>query len=141
MTLARRPLSRDDDGTIMPLVFGYATLALLLVFVCVNVASLSLAQKRADGIADAAALAGADGFTLVIEGGTPIARLSDDGVREQAEYLVSAVADATLVSAVTPDGVSARVTVTTAWHPPVISVFVPDGVTLSATATSRTGLH
>ncbi|MDR6166192.1 hypothetical protein QE367_000396 [Microbacterium paludicola] len=47
----------------------------------------------------------------------------------------------TLVDAATPDGVSARVTVATVWHPPVSSLFVPDGVRVEATATSRTVLR
>lgn len=140
-----RTLRSDETGTIMPLVFGYAVLALALLFVCVDATSLYLAQKRADGVADAAALAGADGFTLVIEGGAPVARLSDEGVREQAAHLVAAIdgdgGDTVLVSATTPDGTSARVTVATTWHPPIVSLFVPDGITLEATATSRTGLH
>lgn len=138
---AARTLRGDEAGTIMPLVFGYAALALALLFVCVDATSLYLAQKRADGLADAAALAGADSFTLVVEDGAPVARLSDEGVREQAAHLVAVVGDAVLVSATTPDGVSARVMIATTWHPPLSSLFVPDGVALEATATSRTGLR
>lgn len=134
-------LRHDESGTIMPLVFGYAALALVLLFVCVNAMSLHLAQKRADAIADAAALAGADGFTLLIEAGGPVARLTDAGVHEQAAHLVDAIGDAVLLTAMTPDGVSARVTVATRWHPPIVSLFVPDGVALEATATSRTALR
>ena len=136
-----RGLHRDESGTIMPLVFGYAALALALLFVCVNATSLYLAQKHTDGIADAAALAGADGFTLIVEAGEPVARLTDAGVHEQAAFLVDAIGDAELISASTPDGLSARVTVATRWHPPIVSLFVPDGVPLEATATSRTALR
>lgn len=134
-------LRSDESGTILPLAFGYAALALALLFVCVDATSLYLAQKRIDGIADAAALAGADGFTLLVDAGGPVARLTDAGVHEQAAHLVGAVGDAVLVAATTPDGVSARVTVATRWHPPLVSLFVPDGVALEATATSRTALR
>lgn len=49
--------------------------------------------------------------------------------------------DAVLVSAETPDGVSARVTVAGEWRPPVLTLFVPDGLALESTATSRTALR
>ncbi|GAA1936500.1 hypothetical protein GCM10009775_30480 [Microbacterium aoyamense] len=132
----------DDDGSVLLLTIGYAVLALVALFVCVDATSLYLAQKRLDSVADAAALAGADGFTLDVREGEPIAELSAEGVRDQADALVAALGgDAVVVSAGTPDGVSARVTVAGVWHPPVLTLFVPDGVALEATATSRTALR
>lgn len=131
----------DDDGSILPLVLGYGILALALVFVCVCATSLYLAQKRLDAAADAAALAGADGFTLTLEGDRPRAVLTREGVAEQAAAVVAAVGEVELVAADSPDGVSSRVTVAGRWHPPVVSVFVPGGVILTATATSRTALR
>ncbi|MFT4214861.1 MAG: pilus assembly protein TadG-related protein [Microbacterium sp.] len=135
------PREADDEGSVLLLTLGYVVLALALVFVCVDATSLYLAHKRADAAADAAALAGADGFTLTIVGGGPVAALTDAGVHEQASDLLDALGTATLVSASTPDGVSARVTVQTVWHPPVLTVFVPQGWTLQASATSRTALR
>lgn len=132
----------DDDGSVLPLVLGYVLLAIAVIFVCVCATDLYIAQKRLDSLADAAALAGSDGFTLRAEGDGVRAQLTDDGVREQASAVISAVdSDSELVSAGTPDGVSARVTVAAAWHPPLFSPFVPDGVPLEATATSRTALR
>jgi uncharacterized membrane protein len=132
----------DEDGTILPLVIGYVVLALAVVFVCVCATDLYLAQKRLDGLADAAALAAADGFTLEVEAGQPRAELTRAGVHDQAQALLTAApSGATLVAAETPDGVSARVTVASVWHPPLVSMFVPDGVALEATATSRTALR
>ncbi|MCR2801195.1 pilus assembly protein TadG-related protein [Microbacterium sp. zg-Y818] len=131
----------DDDGSIMLLSLGYAVLAILLILVCVDATSLHLASKRLDAVADAAALAGADGFTLSVDGGEPTAQLTDAGVHEQAAGIVSAVGTAVLVSAATPDGVSARVTVSTVWHPPIATLLVPAGVPLESTATSRTALR
>ncbi|MEW1963213.1 pilus assembly protein TadG-related protein [Microbacterium sp. NPDC077644] len=133
---------KDDDGSILPLLLGYVVLALAVVFVCTCATDLYIAQKRLDSLADAAALAGADGFTLVVEGESVRAELTDDGVHEQAAAIVGATSSgAQLVSASAPDGVSARVTVSAAWHPPLVSAFVPDGVLLEATATSRTALR
>lgn len=132
----------DDDGSVLLLVLGYLLLALAVLFVCVCATDLYIAQKRLDGLADAAALAGADGFTLQVEGDSPRATLTDAGVAEQAAPLVlGAGFEATVVDAGTPDGVSARVTVAATWHPPLLSPFVPDGVPLQATATSRTALR
>lgn len=136
---AREP---DDEGSVLILTLGYAVLAMVAVFVCVDATSLYLAQKRVDSLADAAALAAADGFELTIETGEPVALLTPDGVRAQAQAMVDEVGGgATLVSASTSDGVSARVTVADSWHPPILTLFVPDGVALEATATSRTALR
>ncbi len=132
----------DDEGSVLLLTIGYVVLALAAVLVCVDATSLYLAQKRLDSLADAAALAGADGFTLEVVDGSPLATLHADDVRTQADAVVAAIGGgAVLVSADAPDGVSARVTVAGAWHPPVLTLFVPEGVALEATATSRTALR
>ncbi len=131
-----------DDGSILPLVLGFAILAIALILVCASATSLYVAQKQLDAVADAAALAGADGFTLTLQDGEPQATLTSAQVRAQAEALVDiAPGEPALVTADTPDGRSARVSVTAAWYPPLFSVFVPDGVRLTATATRRTGLR
>lgn len=128
----------DEEGTVMLLTIGYALLAMALVLVCVDATSLYLAQKRVDAAADAAALAGADGFVFSLSGGRPRAVLTDEGVREQALSVVAATDSVELVSADTPDGTTARATIAAVWRAPVFSLFAPDGVRLQATATSRT---
>ncbi|AXL12640.1 hypothetical protein DXT68_11175 [Microbacterium foliorum] len=131
-----------EDGSVLLLTLGYALLALALIFVTVCATDLYLAQKRLDALADSAALAGADGFTLVVEGESARAVLTDEGVREQVDEVLSAMpGGAVRESATTPDGISARVTITIDWHPPLISSFVPDGVRLESTGTSRTALR
>ncbi|WES65105.1 pilus assembly protein TadG-related protein [Microbacter sp. GSS18] len=126
----------------MILTIGYAMLALAVILVCVDATSLYLAQRRLDAIADAAALAAADAFTLTVENGAPVARLEADDVKVHAGALVQAAdPSASLVRASTPDGVSARVTVAGVWRPPILTIVVPDGVALEATATSRTALR
>ncbi|WP_248240250.1 pilus assembly protein TadG-related protein [Microbacterium kunmingense] len=134
--------SSDDTGSVLLLTLGYAILALVVVLVCVDATSLYLAQKRVDAAADAAALAGADGFELVVDDGEPRALLTDDEVAELATSLIDQWGgDLRIVSAGTPDGTSARVRVAGTWRPPVATLFVPDGVALEATATSRTALR
>ena len=130
-----------EEGSVLLLVLGYVLLALALVFVCACATDLYIAQKRLDALADAAALAGTDGFTLVVEGDTPRAQLCDAGGAARARPLCGgAGGGALLVSATSPAGVSARVPVAALWLPPLVSPFVPDGLTLRATATSRTAL-
>ncbi|WP_193596445.1 pilus assembly protein TadG-related protein [Microbacterium sp. YJN-G] len=142
LTRHLRTLAGDEDGSILPLILGYTLLAVAVLFACVCATDLYIAQKRLDSLADAAALAGADGFTLQVDGGDVHAELTDAGVREQADAVVAAVSqDARLVSAGTPDGVSAQVTVSTVWHPPLVSPFVPGGVQIESTATTRTALR
>ncbi len=141
MSARRRPTG-SDEGSILPLVIGYAMLALVAILVCAAATSLYLEQKRLDGLADAAALAGADGFVLTVVAGVPRAELTDQKVRNQAEALVAAAApDVAVTSASSPDGRSARVTVAGYWRPPLLTPFVPDGVPLQATGTSRTALR
>jgi hypothetical protein len=142
MMAERTRTMADDEGSILPLMLGYAALAITIIVACVCATDLYIAQKRLDSLADAAALAGSDGFTLVVDGESARAELTPAGVREQAEAVVAAVPGvATLVSADAPDGVTARVTVAATWHPPLFSPFVPDGVALEASATSRTALQ
>jgi uncharacterized membrane protein len=142
VTRGVRRRASGEDGSVLLLTLGYALLALAAILVCVDATSLYLAQKRLDSLADAAALAGADGFTITVSGEDVIARLDDAGVRAQASPIVRiAGSGAALVDAGTPDGVSARVTVAGTWRPVILSPFVPEGVRLEATATSRTALR
>ncbi|MGF3054089.1 hypothetical protein ACQUSY_09040 [Microbacterium sp. YY-03] len=136
-----RRLSRDESGSILPLVLGYAMIAIALIIVTTAVTSLYITQKRIDGVAAAAALAGSDGFTLTVTGDSAVATLSDEDVWTQASAIVGASTDdVVLVSARTEDGVTAIVDVSIQWHPPLVSALLPSGFTLTATATSRTAL-
>lgn len=132
----------SDEGSVLLLTLGYLVLAIAVLFVCVCATDLYITQKRLDALADSAALAGSDGFVLVVEATGPRAQLTDEGVAEQAVPLIDAAPfDVVLVSADAPDGASARVTLAASWRPPLIAPFVPDGVDLRATATSRTALR
>ncbi|GAA5151012.1 hypothetical protein GCM10025768_16840 [Microbacterium pseudoresistens] len=132
---------RDDRGSTLPLLLGYVVLALAVVYVCVCATDLYVAQRRLDSVADAAALAGADGFTIEVDADGVRAHLTDGAVREQAQAVVDVLARAQLVDAASPDGASARVTVSAQWSPPLFSEVVPDLVVLRSTATSRTALR
>lgn len=140
---ARRHIApADEDGSVLILTLGYGVLAIAVILVCTAATSLYLAQKQLDAVADAAALAAADGFDLSVVDGEPVATLTDAGVEREAAAMVSEIAGgAQLVSASTPDGTSARVTVAGTWHPPILTMFVPEGLVLESTATSRSTLR
>lgn len=133
--------AESEEGSILPLIIGYALLAIAVILVCVDATSLYIENKRLAGVADAAALAASDGFTIDVDGGEATIVLADAEVTAQAQAIVDVYDSATLIAAESPDGVSARVTVATMWRPPFLSIFVPDGVPLEATATSRTALR
>jgi uncharacterized membrane protein len=138
----RADAAQDDEGSVLLLTLGYGILAIAVVLVCAAATSLYLAQKNLDAVADAAALAAADGFELTVTATGAVATLSDDDVEREARAMLGEIGgDARLVSATSPDGSSARVTVTDVWTPPVVTIFVPDGVRLESTATSRTALR
>lgn len=135
-------LCGDDRGSTMPLILGYLVIAVALIYVCVCATDMYIAQKRLDSLADAAALAGADGFRIQVEGAAIRAELDDEDIRDQAVAVIGILDDgAQLISARSPDGVSARVTVRAPWTPPLLSEFVPSLITLESTGTSRTALE
>ncbi len=134
--------AREEHGSTLPLILGYAVLALAVIFVCVNATDLHIAQKRLDALADAAALAGTEGFTVSVAGGVIRAELNDTAVHARSAAIVAAMGSgAVLVTAHTPDGVSVEATVASVWHPVLFSPFVPEGVPLRATARARTALR
>lgn len=138
----RGDLLTDDRGSTMPLILGYLVLAIALIYVCVCATDLYIVQKRLDSVADAAALAGADGFRLQVDGAVIHAQLEDREIAAQATAVIGVIDDHTeLVSAGSPDGLSARVTVRTTWTPPLLSDLVPALVSIQSTGTSRTALE
>ncbi|MBP2437814.1 pilus assembly protein TadG-related protein [Microbacterium amylolyticum] len=131
----------DERGSVLPLGIGYALLALAVVLVCINATSLHLSQKRLESLADAAALAAADGFRVAPTASGIGIELDEHSARRQAEEVITiSPVDAHLVSVTAHGGNSARVTVRATWDSFLLSVFVPAGVDLEATATSRASL-
>ncbi|MEY2849827.1 MAG: hypothetical protein RI885_2494 [Actinomycetota bacterium] len=136
---------RSDDGSTLILTIFYALLALVLVLLVVAATSLYLERKRLFTLADGAALAGAEGFELddvrpSASGFRPL--LDDDAVRSATvDYLGSASGQRfealELERAYSADGVSATVTLSSSWRPPVLTVFVPAGLRLEAMANAR----
>lgn len=134
-------IASDETGSVLPLVVGYAALALAVVLLCMNATSLFLAQKRVDALADAAALAASDGFDIVVSGGQVALELDPDTARSQAEQVLAvSPVDVELAALETIGGATARATVASTWEPFLLELFVPDGVALTATGASRAAL-
>lgn len=146
-----RTLTRlsDERGSSLVLTIFYGAFALLLILLVVAATSLSLDRKRLFGIADGAALAGAEAFELSAvstagEGFT--AELKDSAVqRAVLEHLAlvptGSLDELVVESAGTPDGISAEVTLSAWWRPPVLTMFVPAGIRIEVTATARSVLR
>lgn len=137
--------ARDDEqGSTLLLTIGYGALALALILVVVAATSLLIERRRLFSLADGAALAGAEAFTLeqvARSGEVASPELADAAVHGGAEtWLNSAptsLEDVALVRAAALDDVTAEVTVAAMWRPPVLTLVVPEGVRLDVTVTAR----
>ncbi|RZU64583.1 putative Flp pilus-assembly TadE/G-like protein [Microterricola gilva] len=139
----------DERGSSLVLTIFYGAFALLLILLVVAATSLSLDRNRLFGIADGAALAGAEAFELSAvstagEGFT--AALQDAAVQQAVQEHLAVVPRGSLEelvveSAGTPDGVSAEVTLSAWWRPPMLTMLVPAGIRIEVTATARSVLR
>ncbi|PZQ91917.1 MAG: hypothetical protein DI534_02925 [Leifsonia xyli] len=134
-----------DDGSTLPLVAFFGFLALVVVLLVTAATSLYLEKKRLFTIADGAALVGAEAFeldavSLTPAGPRPVLE-SADVAAAAADYLAGNPApdldELAMVRAESVDGRSATVTVSSIWHPPVVTILVPEGLRIEATATAR----
>jgi hypothetical protein len=141
----RAGAGNDDRGSILPLVILFGLIALTVVLIVTAATSLYLEKKRLFTLADGAALVGAESFsladvTLAPDGPRPLLH-STQVHAAVAEYLggnpIGDFESLRLVQATTVDGLSATVTVSSVWRPPVVTVFVPEGLRIEATATAR----
>jgi hypothetical protein len=141
----RLDLRRGDDGSTLPLILVFGALALVLVLLVAAATDLYVARKRLLDLADSAALVGAESFRLdEVRRGPAGARptLQSAEVRSAvADYLATEPKDGVrglrIEQATTADGLSAAVTVSADWRPPVPIPFVPGGIRIDATATAR----
>lgn len=137
---------REDEGSVLLLTIFSAILALAVILGVMAASSLYIERKRLFTVADGAATAAAEAFSLdsvTFVDGRPRIYLTDEQVDAEArQYL--AVAGSTgsipmsLVSAQSEDGRSATVTLAGQWYPPMVSLFFPQGIELSVSATART---
>lgn len=135
----------DESGSTLPLIIFFGFLCLVLVLLVVSATSLYLERKRLFTLADGAALVGAEAFTLdeveFTESGVR-PRLTDAEVAAAVQsYVASTPATGfealTIERSETVDGRSATVTLSSWWHPPVISPLVPEGLRIEVTSVGR----
>lgn len=137
-----------ERGSILILILGFAVVAIMAIGVLASATGLYLAERRLVSIADAAALAAAESYdldTAVVQGGTVSASLAPADVEASARSYVDRLgADRfealELVSATSPDGRGAEVTVRAVWRPPILGELLPARVELRATGEARAAL-
>lgn len=140
--LARR-LASEEDGSTLVLTIGFAALALALILAVAAATSLLIERRRLFTVADGAALAAAEAFALEqvrFDGTEATPELADAAVDRAAADWASAAAAGLLgvrVDGASADDRSATVTVSSAWRPPVVSIFLPEGLRLDVTSTAR----
>ncbi|WP_422390120.1 pilus assembly protein TadG-related protein [Arthrobacter sp. N1] len=139
-----------EDGQVGVLIIGYVLVSLLVVTVVLAVSSVYIGHKKLLSVADGAALAAADTYSIDVDSGgttTPLPSLQDARVEESASgYLVATGAAARLDQlTVDPatgaaDGRTARVVLTAVVRPPIVNFLVPDGIPIVVQADARAQL-
>ncbi|WP_374946304.1 pilus assembly protein TadG-related protein [Agreia sp.] len=137
---------RSDEGSTLLLTIFYAALALLVVLVVIASSSLYLERTRLFTLADGAALAGAESFSLdevELVDSAVVPLLDSQSVAAAVDgYLADTPSatsfdDLTVIEATTTDARSATVTLSASWRPAVLSLIVPDGFPIDVTSVAR----
>ena len=133
----------------LPLTILYGVLGILVVLVVIAATSLYLERKRLFTLADGAALVGAEAYDLAdiaTQGGgrrvdldsADVASAVDDYI---ADYPTGRFEQLAVDEAVSADGRSATVSLSSYWRPPLVSLLVPSGVRIEVTVVARSVLE
>jgi uncharacterized membrane protein len=146
--LTARLRLRDEDGSTLLLAIFYCVLGVTIILVVASATTLYLERKRLFSLADGAALAAAEAWSLdqvSLDGDELTLALDSAAVREAAAgYLVDArggLDEVVLVRAASDDARSATVTLRTVWRAPLHTEFVPLEVPIEVTVTARSVFH
>lgn len=130
-----------ERGSLLPMVAGLLALCGVAIVGIVDATDLAITRTSLQSTADLAALVGAESFdprAATFDGSTVSLRLTNRRVRRAVRSFVAVTTDRVRVrSALTLDGVTARVTVATVWEPPLGSEFLPVRLPITATASAR----
>lgn len=159
-------LSGEEGSTLILIIFS-AALAMALILGVSAATSLYLERKRLLTLADGAALAASESFDLSTvsldsAGGIMRPTLTNAAVAQAAQQYIARVNSGAsssasssagssgqdedngprsespaLSRAVTEDGRSATVGLTTYWYAPVLSLFLPEGIRIDVESTAR----
>lgn len=129
----------------LPLAAFYSALSLIVIFLVVGATSLYLERKRLYTVADGAALAAAEAFDLddvTVVAGEVRPHLRSDEVRAAVEGYLAELPEAGLGElaideASSADGLTATVTLSAIWRPPLLTPLLPDGVPIDVTSVAR----
>lgn len=146
--MPRRRRIGDENGSTLLLTIFYCFLGLSLVLVVVSATTLYLERKRLFTLADGAALAAAEAWSLDsvrVDGDRLDVALDDPEVSTAAIAYLEAAAteldDVRLVRAASDDGRSATVTLRTTWEAPIHTELLPLTVPIEVTVTARSVFH
>ena len=142
---------RDEEGQVAVLIIGFVAISLLVLTVVMAASAVYIERKKLLSVADGAALAAADTFTLAdVETGegAPVPRLSDGAVHGAVQrYLAETGAagrfNGLAVSGGTgsPESRTAHVELSAVVHPPMVNFLVPDGVPITVFSDARSELR
>ena len=134
----------DDEGSTLPLIIFFGMLSMVLVLIVVAASSLYLERKRLFTLADSAALVGAEAFELtavVPTSGSIRPQLASGDVRAEVAAFIESMPNRfealQIERAETTDGLSATVSLSSYWRPPVVTLFVPEGIRIEVTSVGR----
>ena len=139
-----RGLLRGETGSLLPLTMFFGFLCLVIVLLVSAASSLYLERQRLFTLADGAALAGAEGFTLSDVAPTSAGVRASLDSAEVADAVNGYLAETPhnfenlrVERAGTIDGRSSTVRLSAYWRPPVLTVLVPEGLRIEVTAVGR----
>ncbi len=131
----------SERGSLLPMVAGLVALCGVAVVGIIDSTDLALTRTSLQSTADMAALVGAESFdplTAQFNGTSLAVQLTDAQVRRAVRAFVAESNDGIrLVTASTPDSVTARVTLRSTWSPPLGNQFFPVRIQIEATASAR----
>lgn len=143
-----RLVHEDESGSTLLLTIFFSVLCIALILVVVSATSLYLDRKRLFTLADGAALAAAEAWSLAevrIDADEFDLELDDAGVLRAAnDYLGDAVHSLDrleLVAAESLDGRTATVTLRAVWNAPIDTELIPVEVPIQVTVTARSVFH
>jgi len=136
----------SDDGSTLLLTIFYGFMATTLILVVVAATSLYLERKRLFSLADGAALAASESFTLDTALGGAVPRLDSAAVADAVDrYLTVAPHEGfeglVVRRAVAEDNIGASVTLAAYWRPALVTLILPTGVLVEVTADARAALR
>lgn len=136
----------NERGSMMPLLGGAIVLILAITLGITSATSLLIERMRLLALADSVALFASESFDpsqVRRSGSGTILPLTSAGVESSAREFLNTVGPGSLeavslVSATTPDGRYAEVTMSSLWRPPVVTEFFPVSLRISATGSAQT---